>query len=242
MDFKQVGSALNTIAYGDAMMAAIKDYTKELAEEEEAGKHQSCPDLDIDDLLDDPELEKLHADRLAAMKQEAERRAQQNREGYGTYTDISEGEFLEVVTKAENVVCHFYHRDFERCKIIDAHLAPMCKRFMETRFIKVSAPDAPFFTVKLGIRVLPCIVLFKHGRVVSKIVGFDQLGGKDDFSTASLEKQLHAAGLTTSSSSKAAARWEESDKEEEEPDTRSSIRTGFHNNQKTASDEDSDFE
>jgi hypothetical protein len=27
-DFKQVGSALNTIAYGDAMMAAIKDYTK----------------------------------------------------------------------------------------------------------------------------------------------------------------------------------------------------------------------
>jgi hypothetical protein len=224
------------------------------------------------------------------------------------------------VTKTENVVCHFYHRDFERCKIIDAHLAPMAKRFMETRFIKVSAPvsqqaagcwwplarmapttlgrllvlayaynlhmccrvrtpqgqhrvrsilfaqhnrllgadahllaagpcarvailqDAPFFTVKLGIRVLPCIVLFKHGRVVSKIVGFDQLGGKDDFSTASLEKQLHAAGLTTSSSSKAAAHREESDEEDEEPDTRSSIRTGFHNNQKTASDEDSDFE
>jgi hypothetical protein len=55
-------------------------------------------------------------------------------------TDISEGEFLEVVTKAENVACHFYHRDFERCKIIDAHLAQMCKRFMEIRFIKVSAP------------------------------------------------------------------------------------------------------
>jgi thioredoxin-like negative regulator of GroEL len=103
--------------------------------------------------------------------------------------------------------------------------------------------DAPFFTVKLGIRVLPCIVLFKHGRVVSKIVGFDQLGGKDDFSTASLEKQLQAAGLTTSSSSKAGARRDESDEEEEEPDAQKrSIRSGFHNNQRTASDEDSDFE
>lgn len=44
--------------------------------------------------------------------------------------------------------------------------------------------DAPFFTVKLGVKVLPCVVLFKHGRSVDRVVGFDQLGGKDDFPTA----------------------------------------------------------
>jgi hypothetical protein len=44
--------------------------------------------------------------------------------------------------------------------------------------------DSPFFTVKLGIKVLPCVVLFKHGRSVDRVVGFEQLGGKDDFPTA----------------------------------------------------------
>jgi hypothetical protein len=68
------------------MFGASLPMLQELQEEEEAGKQQTTPDLDIDDLLDDPELEKLHADRLAAMKQEAERRAQLSREGYGTYT------------------------------------------------------------------------------------------------------------------------------------------------------------
>lgn len=42
------------------------------------------------------ELERLHADRIAAMKQEAERRAELERQGHGTYEDVSEGDFLEV--------------------------------------------------------------------------------------------------------------------------------------------------
>lgn len=47
-----------------------------------------------------------------------------------------------------------------------------------------ASQDSPFFTVKLGIKVLPCVVFFKHGRTVDRVVGFDALGGKDDFATA----------------------------------------------------------
>lgn len=86
-------------------------------------------------------------DRLAAMKQEAERRATLQRQGHGTYTEITEGEFLEVVTKTENVVCHFFHKEFERCKIVDKHLAALARKYMEARFIKISAPVS---TVLLG--------------------------------------------------------------------------------------------
>jgi len=155
----------------------------------------------------------------------------------------------QVSTTTENVVCHFYHRNFERCKIVDKHLALLAKKYMETRFIKLSAPvrgrsrlwadclsccavlccrcasvslqaagtvwlfswlkarlaappthppsphhppthhhhhhqqDAPFITVKLGIKVLPCVVMFKNGVSVDRVVGFEQLGGKDDFPT-----------------------------------------------------------
>jgi hypothetical protein len=38
------------------------------------------------------------------------------------------------------VVCHFFHKDFERCKIVDKHLGLLAKKYLETRFIKLSAP------------------------------------------------------------------------------------------------------
>jgi hypothetical protein len=74
------------------------------------------------------------------MRQEAERRAALQRAGHGTYTEISEGEFLETVTKTDAVVCHFFHKDFERCKIVDKHMAELAPRYLEARFIKLSAP------------------------------------------------------------------------------------------------------
>eukprot|EP00878_Enallax_costatus_P022538 GHUV01023912.1.p1 GENE.GHUV01023912.1~~GHUV01023912.1.p1 ORF type:complete len:136 (+),score=18.68 GHUV01023912.1:213-620(+) len=96
----------------------------------------------------------FHRDRLAAMKQEAERRATLERQGHGTYTEISEGEFLEVVTKTENVVCHFYHKEFERCKIVDKHMAMLAKKYMEARFIKISAPvRIPCGRIKMSDRL-----------------------------------------------------------------------------------------
>ena len=52
----------------------------------------------------------------------------------------SAGDFLEAVTKADHVVCHFFHRDFERCKLLDKHLSILARKYFDTRFIKVSAP------------------------------------------------------------------------------------------------------
>lgn len=40
----------------------------------------------------------------------------------GTYEEVAEGDFLEVVTKTDRVVAHFFHRDFERCRVMDKHL------------------------------------------------------------------------------------------------------------------------
>ena len=50
------------------------------------------------------------------------------------------GDFLEAVTKTDNVVCHFFHRDFERCKLLDKHLSILARKYFDTRFIRVSAP------------------------------------------------------------------------------------------------------
>lgn len=109
--------------------------------EQEAGPSGSgYRDVDIDDLLTDPELEKLHQERLATMQKEVEKRQALQRKGHGEYQEVQEGDFLEIVTSTERCVCHFFHREFERCKIIDKHLGILSRKFFDTRFIKMSAP------------------------------------------------------------------------------------------------------
>jgi hypothetical protein len=56
--------------------------------------------------------------------------------------------------------------------------------------------NAPFFTVKLGIQMLPCTIFFRRGVVVGQVLGFDGLGGVDDFQTSALEDRMHQAEVS----------------------------------------------
>lgn len=72
---------------------------------------------------------------------------------YGVYNEIFEDQFLDTMLKNKKVVCHFYHTDFERCKIMDKHLKLIAAEHPETLFVKINADKTPFFTVKLSIKV-----------------------------------------------------------------------------------------
>ncbi|GAB2231105.1 hypothetical protein Droror1_Dr00027392 [Drosera rotundifolia] len=69
-------------------------------------------EVDLDELMDDPELEKLHAERIASLKKEAEKREAKVRQGHGEYREVTEGEFLGEVTTSDLAICHFYHKGF----------------------------------------------------------------------------------------------------------------------------------
>ena len=124
------------------------------------------------------------------MKEEQEKRAKKTQKGHGTFTEVSEPDFLPSVTGSEQCVVHFYHKDFERCRIVDKHLTELARKHFDTRFFKINAVEAPFFVEKLGVRVLPCILMFLNGVAIDRIVGFEGLGGKDDFGTSALEKRF----------------------------------------------------
>ncbi|KAH9295250.1 hypothetical protein KI387_038838 [Taxus chinensis] len=178
------------------MAAAARDYQKELVGQEKAqASSTSYGEVDLDELMDDPELEKLHADRIAALKKEAEKRQALERKGHGEYREVTEGEFLGEVTGSKKVICHFHHREFVRCKIVDKHLKLLAAKYFDTKFIKVDAENAPFFIAKLAIKTLPCVILFRDGVATERLVGFESLGGRDDFSTEVLEKWLLKKGI-----------------------------------------------
>ena len=153
-------------------------------------------DEDKDLFDDDADLRLLREKRLAKMKAKFEKRKEYLAKGHGKYEEIVEEQFLKVVTSSRYCVVAWYHKDFERCKIVDMHLKKLCKQehLLETRFVRIDAEKARFFVGKLKIRTLPTSVLFINGVAVDKIVGFNDFGG-DEFTTEMYEKRLWQGGV-----------------------------------------------
>lgn len=200
MESAATNSLLSTVATQLTCEQVIKDKTAAMAADAIAAtsaKSSSVPssyaaadDEDDEDMEDDPEYRKYKEKRIQEMRAAKDRVIENKAKGHGDYREINETEFLGVVTKSQRVVCHFYHREFERCKIVDEHLKKICMMHLETRFVKIDCEKAPFFVGRLQIKVLPTLVCFIDGVAVDRVVGFEELGQRDDFPTLMLIRRL----------------------------------------------------
>ncbi|KAI3898017.1 hypothetical protein MKX03_027552 [Papaver bracteatum] len=142
------------------------------------------------DRVDLDDIDALRERRLQQMKKMAEKRNRWVSLGHGEYSEIqSEKDFFTVVKASERVVCHFYRENWP-CKVIDKHMTVLAKKHIETRFVKINAEKSPFLAEKLKIIVLPTLALIKNTKVDDYVVGFDELGGTDGFSTEELEERI----------------------------------------------------
>lgn len=161
-----------------------------------------------------PPVERLRRERVEQLKRSQKQRQQWVAQGHGDYMEIAdEKQFFAELKKEARAVVHFYRAATRRCEIVDAHLSTLARKHVETRFIKVSegcaapcacgstpkdaarpmqvnAEKSPFICERLKIMVLPTITLIKEGRTDHSIIGFDELGGHDSFSTEDLERLL----------------------------------------------------
>ena len=190
---------LNQLAFDIVKDKVIEDKTKAYMEEQEKKAKEEAERQQgegLDDLEEiDSEEERIMQKELEKMRKTAESKREElakkiKNDKYGNYTEIIETEFLDTMLKNEKVVCHFYHKDFERCKIIDKHLQIIAPIHRETLFVKINAEKTPFFTTKLNVRVLPTIILFVKGKAIHRFIGFQDFGMNDDFPTINLSRQL----------------------------------------------------
>lgn len=172
-----------------------KEQRAQLPKAEITPQHQSTPHDD-----DDAALRAIRAQRLRDIKAAHDEKINNLHKGHGRYDEICQDDFLTDVLKSNRVVCHFYHQDFEHCKVIDHHLAKLALLHIETRFLKINAAKTPFFVAKLHIRVMPTLVCFHDGKAVARLCGFDGLtegleaGHECEFSTHALATWLNRAG------------------------------------------------
>jgi thiol-disulfide isomerase/thioredoxin len=189
---------LNQLAFDIVKDKVIEDKTKMYMEEQEKKQKEEIEKQknELDDLDEiDSEEERIMQQEMEKMRKTAESKREDmakrvKTEKYGNYTEIIETEFLDTMLKNDKVVCHFYHKDFERCKIIDKHLQIIAQQHRETLFVKINAEKTPFFTAKLNVRVLPTIILFVKGKSIHRFIGFQDFGMNDDFPTINLARQL----------------------------------------------------
>ena len=103
---------------------------------------------------EDNELRQLREQRLRHLKAKQMETLENIGRGHGQYREITQDEFLAEVTSSVHVICHFYHKDFPRCEIMNMHLAKLVQKHIETKFIKINAEKAPFFVEKVSSLVI----------------------------------------------------------------------------------------
>ena len=198
---------LNSAAAEITTNAAIKHKTQQIEEQlnqqfnhetqtltQNTQQDQNDSDLDSDLDDDDPVLREIQAKRLQALKDTHLNQKKMQLLGHGEYREIVEEDFLKEVCNSTDVVVHFYHREFFRCKIVDKHLRILAQKHRTCKFVHLNAEKAPFFVQKLAIQMLPTVIVFKDGVKVDMLCGFDDLGGKDTFRTEVLESWMSKAG------------------------------------------------
>ena len=131
---------------------------------------------------------------MAALKAKNVQHQKDMANGHGQYNEITEEQFLPTVTGTRFIILHFFHKDFERCKIVDMHLNKIAREHTETKFCRIDAEKCPFFVAKLAVQMLPTIVTFCDGVAVDRVVGFEEVGGHDEFPTMLLTRRLIESG------------------------------------------------
>ncbi len=175
------------------MQNAIEQQLMQAAKTVEA---QLDAEIERLDKMDEDDLETLRQKRIQQMKKAQDQKKEWMQLGHGKYEEIpEEKEFFDVSKKSKNVVCHFYRDSTFRCKIVDKHLELLAPKHIECRFVKINAEKCPFLTQRLKIRVIPTLLITREAKTVDYIVGFDDLGGTDEFSTEMLEWRIAKADV-----------------------------------------------
>jgi len=173
------------------MESALENVTKMIEKKVDEEIEKADAEMKALETMDDDELEALREKRREALKKAQDQKQEWVARGHGKYEEVAtEKDFFEATKNSKNVIAHFYIESSFRCKIVDKHLALLAPKHIESKFLRIDAEKSPFLTERLRIKVMPTICLVRDSKTVDYIVGFTDLGNRDDFSTDILEWRI----------------------------------------------------
>ena len=167
--------------------------------------------MQFDRLLDDEEgLEALRQKRIEQMKKQHSQMKKWKELGHGEYVELGGShdardvakQFFQAAKESERMVIHFYRPSTRYCDVFHSYLSKLAPKHLETRFVKINVEDcdhqgggASFLVERLGVVVMPTLVLVKNRKAFHHMKGFDELGGTEDFSERTLAFVLGRHGV-----------------------------------------------
>jgi thiol-disulfide isomerase/thioredoxin len=107
----------------------------------------------------------------------AEMKAIASKEIFGSVTQISKTDWQTDVTDASKnvwVVVHLFQNHLPACKLINAHLDTLARKYRATKFLKIVADQCiPNYPDKN----CPTVIIYGNGDIRANLVGTSQLGG-----------------------------------------------------------------
>ena len=171
---------------GESMLASA------LQEEAELDAKLAAMDGD----MNEDTYEALRQKRKIQLQKQMRKDADMRQLGHGRYSELTDTkEFFAAAKKSARMIVHFYRGVTPRCEIVDRHFEKLAHDHVECRFVKINAEKNPFLVEKLGVILLPTMVLIKDGKTDHAIHGFDEFGGVDDFPTEVVAYVLAAHGM-----------------------------------------------
>ncbi len=158
-------------------------------------------DAELDALshLKKDDLQGIRRKRMVELKKRSKKMAEWRSKGHGTYSELGdEKEWFRESKENERTITVFYrnsHKESDKyTKILDRHMQVLAQKHIETRFLKINAEKCHFLAQRLNIVLLPTILCTKNNFTHDRIEGFDQLGGREDFTTQTLRARLGQKG------------------------------------------------
>lgn len=182
------------------MSEAIHKLESQILRREKYGQIDQDEDAILEDLLDGEDEFLVHyrekrVQELSDHFKTVEKKVLQ--EGYGSLHSIDDESVL-IKTAANNAstVVHFGLDTFQKCRYMNEKLELLAESHLTTKFVKIDVNNCPFLVSKLGIKVLPFVVAYRHGKEAIRIVGFSKLGNDpNEFELESLETLLSQVGV-----------------------------------------------
>lgn len=146
--------------------------------------------------MDDDELLLIRKKRIEQLREVERRKAEWIKKGHGGYNEVPDpATFFENVKSSERVIVHFMRRSTPRCQIIERHLRLLAKEHFETRFCYVDCERLPALPERFNVLMLPTLMLVEKQHTFHSIIGFDEFGGHDDFTTETVASVLSQYGM-----------------------------------------------
>ena len=134
--------------------------------------------------------------------------------GHGTYEELGVGadvakSFFAAAKQSERLVVHFYRPTTRQCDYFHRALEQLAPKHLETKFIKINVEGcddvreggagagAKYLVEKLGVVVMPTLLIVKDRKAVHQLRGFDELGGRVEFTVNELAYVLGGHGALT---------------------------------------------